>query len=167
MSDADEDEIRGYASPPCSQCELEPEAFGGMNREAVVAQLNQLLEGERAGARGLRDTQASFGSGELADVLTDVTRDEARYCGMLTRHIERLGGSPSRVTGVFYDKLLARPDLIARLRLLDRGQKAVVASLDDLLAQTLDAELRGDLEEMREIHLRNIDRCASHLPDAT
>jgi hypothetical protein len=159
----DEKPLRGYASPPCLQHELEG-AFGGMDRESVVAQLNVLLEGERAGARGLRDTAASF-DGELAGVMGDVGRDEARFCAMLTRHIERLGATSSRATGVFYDKLLARPDPAARLRLLDRGQKAVVDALDALLGQTLDTELRGDLEDMREVHVCNIRRCAAYLPD--
>jgi hypothetical protein len=167
MGTDDEDKSRGFASPACSQHEFEGEAFAAMNREAVAAQLNVLLEGERAGARGLRDTRASFGDGELAGVLTEVAHDEARYCAMLTSHIERLGGTPSRATGVFYDKLMARPDTAARLRLLDRGQKAVVNSLNMLLGETLDAPLRRDLEEMRDVHLRNIDRCADYLPDAT
>jgi hypothetical protein len=159
-----EDEFRDYASPPCLQHELDEAGVTGMDREAVIAELNALLEGERAGARGLRDTVATF-DGDLAGLVGEVGRDEARYCAMLTRHIERLGGTPSRATGVFYEKLLGRPDTAARLRLLDRGQKAVVDSLRSLLETTLDVELRRDLEEMRDVHVRNIERCAVYLPD--
>ena len=161
----DGEETRGYASPPCSRHELETEEFAGMNVQRVVAALNGLLEGERAGARGLRDTVPSFEAGDLADLLAVVGRDEARFCAMLSRHVERLGGIPTRETGVFYQKLLEREDPQARLRLLDRGQKAVVNALDTLLADTLDAELRRDLEEMRDVHVQNIERCAAYLAD--
>ena len=162
MSDND-DQVRGFASPACSRHELDEAGFRGMDRSGVLSQLNELLEGERAGARGLRDTRAEFSDAELGRVIEEVGRDEARYCAMLTRHIERLGGTPSRETGVFYDKLLQRPDTVARLELLDRGQQAVVRALERLLALTLDAELRADLEEMRDRHVHNIRRCAEFL----
>ncbi len=157
-----QDAGRGYASPPCLQHEMEG-AFADMDRDAVVVELNRLLEGERAGARGLRDTVGRFVDADLATLLRSVGRDEARYCAMLTSHIERLGGTPSRETGVFYDKLIGRDDEQARLRLLDRGQKAVVESLDALLGRILDIELRRDLEEMRAVHRQNIEFCARYL----
>ncbi len=163
-----EDEEPGgeFASPPCSAHELEDQRFAGMDTAAVVAALNRLLEGERAGARGLRDTGGTYGDGGLDRLLAEVGRDEARYCAMLTRHIERLGGTPSLESGVFYDKLLERPDAQARLRLLDRGQKAVVEGLNELLGQTLDRELRRELVQMRDAHQRNIAHCAAYLrPD--
>lgn len=158
-----EDDIRDYASPPCFQHELEGACSNEMDREYVLTRLGVLLEGERAGARGLRDTRGEFGDGPLAELLAEVRRDEARFCAMLTQQIERLGGTPTRATGVFYDKLLSRPDPQARLRLLDRGQKAVVGMLDELLGRTLDMELRRELEEMREVHVTNIARCAEYL----
>lgn len=158
-----EDDIRDYASPPCLQHELEGACSNEMDREYVLTRLGVLLEGERAGARGLRDTRGEFGDGPLAELLAEVRRDEARFCAMLTQQIERLGGTPTRATGVFYDKLLSRPDPQARLRLLDRGQKAVVGMLDELLGRTLDMELRRELEEMREVHVTNIARCAEYL----
>lgn len=157
-----DDERRGYASPACSRHELEGDAFAGMDSQVVLGRLNELLEGERAGARGLRDAPVT-GDGDLNRVLGEVRRDEARFCAMLTHHIERLGGSASRATGAFYDKLLAKPDLAAKLRLLDRGQRAVVEALNELLGQTLDRPLRTDLEEMRDVHVRNIERCAAFM----
>ena len=157
-----EDTDDAFASPPCLQHEVQG-LDARMDTPAVLAELNRLLEGERAGARGLRDTADAFGEPALIALLKDVGRDEARYCAMLTGHIERLGGTPSRTTGVFYDKLMGRPDAQARLRLLDRGQKAVVDSLNSLLTQTLDRTLRQDLEEMRDVHRRNIASCADYL----
>ena len=62
----------------------------------------------------------------LKQLLIDVARDEGRYCVMLRSHVQRLGGTPTDVTGVFYEKLMAREGLAAQLKLLDRGQSAVV-----------------------------------------
>jgi hypothetical protein len=128
----------------------------------LAAKLNGLLEGERAGARALLDLAEPKGE-PLGATLDDVARDEARFCSMLIRQIERLGGTPSRETGVFYDKLMARPTLNDKLRLLDRGQSAVVRALDELLPQIRDAQMRAELEEMRQVHVRNIERCARFL----
>lgn len=158
-----DDQPRQYASPACARHELEGEGASAMDAAAVVATLNALLEGERAGARGLRELEAGL-DGELRDVLVAVGQDEARFCGMLIRHIERLGGEPTRAIGAFYGKLMERPDLPARLQLLDRGQKAVVRMLDELLGQSLDRHLRADLEEMRRTHVENVERCAVFLP---
>jgi hypothetical protein len=157
------DEFREYASSPCYQHEFDESPFATLCNAALAARLNELLEGERAGARALLDLKKPK-SEPLGAALDQVARDEARFCSMLARQIERLGGTPSRETGVFYEKLMARETLNDKLRLLDRGQSAVVGVLDELLPQIRDAQLRADLEEMREVHVRNIARCADFLP---
>ena len=40
-----------YASPPCLMHEADPAYLGYMDRDAVLALLNEMLEGERAGAK--------------------------------------------------------------------------------------------------------------------
>lgn len=139
------------ASPPCYAAPLDD--------QVLAARLNELVEGERAGARGLLEMRAGCEDPELAEVLDRVARDEARFCAMLGRHVERLGGVASRVTGAFYDKLLAREGRNAQLQLLDRGQSVVVRVLDELLEQPLDKDLRDDLQEMRDTHVHNIALC--------
>lgn len=160
------DDVREYASPACYR-HLFDDA-------ALIERLNTLIEGERAGARGVLEmrrgllemrrglpaAQAGDSPPELPPLLDQVARDEARFCAMLSRHVTRLGGVPSRAVGVFYDKLLARDSLPARIDLLDRGQSAVVRVLDELLEQPIDAPLRRDLTEMRDVHVVNIERCA-------
>ena len=47
------DNEAGYSSPPCFMHELDPSYFGYWSRDEVLALLNQLLEGERAGARSV------------------------------------------------------------------------------------------------------------------
>ena len=97
----------------------------------------------------------------LAQLLLDVARDEGRYCVMLRSHVKRLGGTPTDATGVFYEKLMAREGLAEQLKLLDRGQSAVVRMIDAALPRIADASLRDDFVEMRETHIRNIARCAA------
>ena len=160
----DEDDFREFASPPCYQHEFEPPVDSGLSMDEVAARLNELLEGERAGTRGLIDMKAER-SDALGVLLDAVARDEARFCAMLTRHLIRLGYSPSRATGVFYDKLKQRETLTDKLRLLDRGQSAVVRMLDELLPSVADRELHDDLVEMRDVHVHNIAACAAYLND--
>jgi len=156
-----QDETRHPASPPCYAHELAPEP---MSVDEAIAFMNNLLEGERAGAQGLAAMAKQVGETALHALLLDVARDEGRYCVMLRGHIERLGGEASRATGVFYEKLMAREGLAAKLKLLDRGQSAVVRAIDDALPRIDDALLAADLGEMREVHVRNIARCAAVVP---
>ena len=83
---------------------------------------------------------------------------------MLTRNIKRLGGRPSRVTGNFYGKLLARETLAEQLDLLDRGQSWVVRELQSNLPKIEDETLHDDLKVMLDVHERNIARC--RIPEA-
>lgn len=153
-----DDEVRPYASPVCYAHEFETDP---MPIAQVVNFLNTLLEGERAGAQGLIDMAKTTADAKLKQLLIDVARDEGRYCVMLRSHVQRLGGTPTDVTGVFYEKLMAREGLAAQLKLLDRGQSAVVRSIEETLPRIADAALRDDLVEMRDVHVRNIALCAA------
>jgi len=153
-----DDEIRPHASPVCYAHEFE---LNPLPTTEVIGFLNGLLEGERAGAQGLIDMAKKTADAALEQLLLDVARDEGRYCVMLRSHVQRLGGTPTEATGVFYEKLLAREGLAAQLKLLDRGQSAVVRAIEDALPRIADAALRDALTEMRDVHVRNIARCAA------
>jgi hypothetical protein len=144
------------ASSPCYRHELDQPPLEGAE---LVGWLNELLEGERAGAQGLNDL-AKRHAEPIATLLRDVARDEGRFCVMLRRHIVALGGEPTTATGVFYDKLMARETLADQLKLLDRGQGAVVRSLETQLPRLRTSELIADLREMLDVHVVNIERCA-------
>lgn len=148
-------DLQPPASPPCYLHELEQP----LTTAELIAQLNALLEGERAGARGLHELTKQH-TGEVATLLHEVAQDEGRFCVMLRRHIARLGGVPTDKTGVFYDKLMAKPSFVSQLALLDRGQAAVVVVLEKILPRLTDAELTADLQEMLDVHVVNIRRCA-------
>jgi Domain of unknown function (DUF6306) len=147
---------RPPASPPCYRHEVDQPPLDGAE---LIAWLNGLLEGERAGAQGLNDLAKQHAE-PIASLLREVARDEGRFCVMLRRHIVALGGEPSAATGVFYDKLMARETLADQLELLDRGQGAVVRSLEATLPRLTAPALVADLTEMLDVHVVNIERCA-------
>src|SRR3546814_20474793 len=78
---------------------------------------------------------------------------------MLTRHVTRLGGTPSRATGAFYDKVVALDSPADRLALVNRGQGWVVRRLREALGRIADGALQSDLEDMLQVHESNIARC--------
>jgi hypothetical protein len=92
-----------------------------------------------------------------------IHRDEARWCGVLTKAIRRVGGAPSAKTGAFYDKALAIPDLTDRLAFLNRGQGWVVRKLKALLPTIRDETVHADLAAVLASHERNIDLVAAKL----
>lgn len=153
----DEADIRPMSSPPCFAHEFEQQM---MSTADVLELLNQLIEGERAGTLGIIEMAKQAESPEIRSLLRDVAEDEARFCAMLSHHVERLGGVPSRSTGVFAEKLARRESLKDKLNLLDKGQSAVVRMLNDAIPMIEDEDLRDDLIQMRGVHIVNIDRSA-------
>jgi 5-formyltetrahydrofolate cyclo-ligase len=154
-----DDAAPAFASPPCALHELEPTARGYLSRAETLELLRELLEAERAGARGVgamsREQIAECGH----TLLRSVAMDEARCCAMLTRQIVRLGGTPSLATGAFYDKLLAVKEPDRRLDLLNRGQGWVARKIREALPRIEDDALHHDLKDMLELHERNIAAC--------
>lgn len=154
------DEPLEYASPPCYAHEINPEYNGMTNQQHIIAALQELLEGERAGARIARETLEVISGSEPPDDFTKLVsligNDEIRYCSMLIGQIERLGGSPSQNTGEFYQKCIAIEDLSDRLVYLNRGQDWVVRRIDELLPGIVDQVLKDYLIEMRDTHQSNI-----------
>lgn len=149
----------GYSSPACQLHEVDPSYLGHSSRPEVLELLNNLLEAERAGARGAREMSSLAGSERTREALQGVAKDEARFCAMLFGHITRLGEVPSRRTGAFHEKLAALQALDDRLELLNRGQGWVVHKLQEAVPKIADDPLRADLQEMLDAHQRNIERC--------
>ena len=100
---------------------------------------------------------------ELTPLVRAIQHDEARWCALLTQSIQRLGGTPSRRTGDFYEKAMAIRDLPARLAFLNRGQRWVVRKLQALLPRVIDPQLQAGLGAMLTAHEANIARVAAAL----
>ena len=160
--EATDEELGGrqtYASPPCLMHELDESWLGYLGRDEILEFLNLMLEGERAGARALGRISKKVPGSEMRDILSRVGRDEARFCAMLTRHIERLGGTPSPATGPFFDKLMAIEATKDQIDLLNRGQGWVVRKIEEVLPRIGDDALHADLKDMLDVHVRNIETC--------
>lgn len=163
----DDEASQGFASPPCSLHELDPSHLGYMSHAELLDLLGQMLEGERAGARSVGRMSNSAAAPQTAAALRDVARDEARFCAMLTHHIQRLGGTPSLATGAFYDKVMALENPEQQIDLLNRGQGWVVRKLRECLPRIDDLSLRVDLQVMLAVHEQNIAACTRLMPSAT
>lgn len=148
-----------YASPPCSMHDLDPTYLGYMSTEEVIALLNELLEGERAGARAVAEIGRQLCEEAQRATLRDVAMDEARFCAMLSGHVTRLGGTASTDVGAFYGKILALELPGERVAFLNRGQGWVVRRLREAIGRIADGLLLRDLQDMLEVHERNIARC--------
>ncbi len=152
------------ASSACFAHEADDRYMGYAGREELLAALNELLEAERAGARGaLRTVTQLAGDADLKPLVMAIHRDEARWCGVLTRAIRRLQGAPSPNTGAFYDKAMAIAGSPARLAFLNRGQAWVVRKLQALLPTIRDAALAADLAAMLAAHQCNVEQVAQRL----
>lgn len=154
------------SSPACSMHEADDAYMGYAGRDELVAFLTELLEAERAGARVTLETAREAG-GALAELMLAIQRDEARWCGMLSRHLKALGAAPSAKVGAFHGKAMAISDLFERTGFLNRGQGWVVRKLREMLPRVRDDGLHADLTEMLRSHETNIARANEAVPPRT
>ena len=157
MTNHREDETAGESSSPaCSMHEADDAYMGYMAQEELIAFLNELLEAERAGARVTLESAHAARSGPIAKLMSDIQRDEARWCAMLARHLKALGITPSMKVGAFYEKAMAITDPGERIAFLNRGQGWVVRKLREALPRIRDNHIHADLSEMLRSHEANI-----------
>ena len=152
----DDETAGGSFSSACSMHEADDVYRGYMAQEELIAFLNELLEAERAGARVTLESARAAGSGPIAQLMSDIQRDEARWCAMLARHLKALGVTPSTKVGAFYEKAIAIADLGERITFLNRGQGWVVRKLREALPRIRDNHVHTDLSEMLRSHEANI-----------
>lgn len=153
------------SSPVCYAAEASDAYMNYADRDDILAALNELLEAERAGARVAMESGKSMDLVAYRELVQLVRKDEVRWCAMLTRHIRRLGGFPSRKTGAFHGKATAIAEPLERLAFLNRGQAWVVRKLQKLLPRIRDHALYADLKEMADRHRANIDSTEAFLND--
>ena len=151
-------------SPACLVHEMHDRYMGFAALDELLPALNELLEAERAGAHVTLTTAKDIEDGALKRLVMVIHRDEARWCGVLTRGIHQLQGAPSPKTGAFYDKAMAISDIADRPAFLNRGRGWVVRKLKALLSKVRDERLHGDLSAMLASHERNLDLVGSELP---
>jgi len=151
------------SSPVCYASEASDAYMGYADRDEILTALNELLEAERAGARVALDSSKAKEPAGYSELMQDVRGDEAHWCAMLTRHIRRLDGTPSRKTGAFRGKAMAIPEPLDRLSFLNRGQAWVVRKLEKLMPRIRDDALHAELKEMADRHRENIIKAETFL----
>jgi hypothetical protein len=148
------------ASPACSMHDADDQYMGYAGRDELVAFMNELLEAERAGARVTMETANAAGDSPLGRLMREIQHDEARWGGMLSGHLKRLGAVASAKTGAFYEKAMAVADLGERTVFLNRGQGWVVRKLREILPRVRDDAVHSDFAEMLRSHEENIARAS-------
>ncbi len=126
-------------------------------RDHLVAELNVLLEAERAGARVGASLVAEAEGEPYKALATTIHDDEVKWARALFEAVRALGAAPSDKVGDFYEKAMAVPGFEARLAFTNRGQGWVVRKLRALLPEVEAPELKATLEAMLEAHEVNID----------
>jgi hypothetical protein len=157
-------EPAAFASAACSADEMDDVYMGFAGREELLVSLNDLLEAERAGLRVALRTAANIEDPSLNKLMTGIHRDGARWCGVLTRAILSLKGTPSTRTGVFYEKAMAIADLPQRLAFLNKNEAWVVRRVRALLPKIRSDCIHGDIMAMLVSHEETIKQVASHFP---
>jgi nitronate monooxygenase len=126
-------------------------------------QLITLIEAERAGVAAARRLLGEADSEDEVELLEEILEGERMSCRILGRSILDLGVKGSHKAGDFADKVMARPDKRERLELLIKGQDWVVRRIDEVLGSQCPSQVRGSLQEIRNVHIINIKKCHKHL----
>jgi nitronate monooxygenase len=156
-------ESTACASPPCYAAEVDPLYNGAVPDAELAELLNAMLEVGRASAKALTAIAADFDQTEVTDLLTSVQRNQARFCGVLTRVLVQLGATPSNETSTFHDEVLGLAEVAERLALLNSGMAWVVGQFDTTLPKVTDDQIHGVLAEWREIHRGDLKDCSELL----
>lgn len=151
------DADKPIASPTCAARAAPDGYMGFAERDELIAELNVLLEAERAGARvGARLVDQAKPDAEYVALSEVIHDDEVKWCGVLFAALKDLGATPSETVGDFYEKTMAIEGFEDRIAFVNRGQGWVVRKLEKLLPRIRDDKLHAVLREMLDAHVINI-----------
>jgi len=150
------------ASSACLADEMDDRYMGFASRDELVAELNELLEMERAGVSVCLYAARETDDPVCRSMMEDIQRDETRWCAALAQAVRTLEGQPSRKSDAFQVRAMAVADLKSRLDFLNRGQASVARRLRTLLPKVRDDAVHGMLSGMLLSHDHNIERISSH-----
>jgi nitronate monooxygenase len=155
-TDEPAEDHREPSSPVCIASEAPDASMGFADEAELVAELNILLEAERAGARVAARIAADAPDAELKALAKVIHADEVRWCRALFGALSDLKADPSKKVGAFYHKAMAIEGVEARLAFVNRGQIWVVRKLRALVPRVRDPALHDVLGEMLRAHEENI-----------
>jgi nitronate monooxygenase len=149
-------EDAGSSSPVCYASQADDTYMGYADTAELVAELNILLEAERAGARVAARITADAADAELKALAMAIHADEVKWCRALFGALGDLRAEPSTKVGDFYDKAMAIEGVEARLAFVNQGQGWVVRKLRALVPRIRDSALHAVLSDMLRAHEVNI-----------
>ena len=128
----------------------------------VGSDLTALLEAEREATIALESVAGVGAAPETQACLDELHYTMRWFCSGLEKYVRRsttrgLPG-PSIATPTI-ERLRAAPTGVDRLRLLTRTQRAVLARIEGMLAQSLAPDLRAFLEQARAVFGRSVHCC--------
>jgi nitronate monooxygenase len=144
------------SSPVCYASQADDAYMGFVPAAELTAELNVLLEAERAGARVAARIAADAVDVELKALAKVIHADEIKWCRALFGALGDLDVEPSMKVGDFFDKAMAIEGVEARLAFVNRGQGWVVRKLRELVPRIRDETLHEVLGEMLRAHEVNI-----------
>ncbi len=145
------------ASPTCFAGQADAGYMGFAEPAELIAELNILLEAERAGARVAARIATATPDPELKALARVIHADEVKWCRALYQAVAELGAEPSKAVGGFYENAMAIEGVEARLAFVNRGQGWVVRKLRTLGPRVREAALHATLRAMLAAHEMNID----------
>lgn len=161
----DNEPVAELSSPACFAHEADNAYMGYVSPEELVQFLNELLEAVRAGARMAVRMSLEADEPGIKTLVAAIYRDEAKWCGALTKAIRALNAEPSTQSGSFYDKAMAIGDLAGRLSFFSRSHSWVTRKLREMLPKIRDENIYKDLVDMLASFERNIDLMETHSSD--
>lgn len=126
-----------------------------MNETPLAEALNQLMSAELAGARVAIDSLRQVEAGPQRARLERIHYGEADSCRRLRQCLRQLDVEPTREMGAFHAKAMAIEDLDERLAFVDRGQQWVIRKVEALLEDSLDPQIREQLQAVLVTHQEN------------
>lgn len=143
------------SSPPCYAYELDLVHRGTLASQDVLAGMQVLLEGERAGARvareSLNDAKTANTRSDFCDWIMKIQQAKVASCKMLVSEIKRHGGKPSTGISTFYNRAIAIKDLTERLCFMNHDEERALHKIDELLPQITDEALIASLKHLRDV----------------
>jgi hypothetical protein len=122
--------------------------MGYAGRDELLAALNTLLEGSRAGARTALALEPVAPTEPVAALMRAIQRDGSEACALLLGHIRALGGTPSPHIGAAYGKTMMLRDASERIAFLNRELGQMVCRLRTLLPRVRDPALHAALDRI-------------------
>ncbi|SLK08879.1 DUF6306 domain-containing protein [Novosphingobium mathurense] len=154
------------ASPVCYADEASDAYMGYAQRYEILDVLNGLLEVERACSRiALASSQLQETAG-YHHLMVGIHDHAARWCGLLGRHIQSLGGYPSQKTDTFFKETMALSEPLERLTFFNLEQTQMVRRLEHLLPRIRDDVLHGDLKALTDKKRADIEWSNEYLHEA-